>query len=560
MRHATERRVISLNGKCFASLDTYRFYHRHNNVIRARIPCANYRNTFFLKRRQRCGPIRCSEPCGISWRRYLYQPYSRRRAERSIPYQVDLNMHIKHKLPTCLPAARFGFLMYLLGGAFCAPTAVASAEVEHHRPNIILVFIDDMGWSDFSCFGNDDAKTPHIDQLAAEGIAFEQFYVNSPICSPSRVAVSTGQYPQRWRISSYLNNRRSNEQRGMANWLDVKAPMLSRSLQQSGYATGHFGKWHMGGQRNIHEAPLITEYGFDESITNFEGLGARVLPLKYSPNRKSPAPHNLGSDTLGHGPVIWHDRAYVTEKFTEAALTFAKFAGSQNQPFYLNLWPDDVHTPMHPPLEKWGDGKDRTLYLAVLETMDQQLGVIFNYVRNSKSLVHNTVILVCSDNGPEVGFGSAAPLRGHKATLYEGGIRSSLIAWAPGLMPKTAQGSRNHTSVFRLLIWFRHCCPSPAPPPRRECYLTERIWQTHYSENQKLPERSPYSFADHRIERRSGTIRHFLISLSAAASGSFTVTTTVATRNCTIWRTTCQNKSKLVASTLISSPALQRKY
>ncbi|MDG1897466.1 MAG: sulfatase-like hydrolase/transferase [Fuerstiella sp.] len=104
-----------------------------------------------------------------------------------------------------------------------------------------------------------------------------------------------------------------------------------------------------------------------------------------------------------------------------------------------------------PPLEKWGDGKDRTLYLAVLETMDQQLGVIFNYVRNSKSLVHNTVILVCSDNGPEVGFGSAAPLRGHKATLYEGGIRSSLIAWAPGLMPKTAQGSRNHTSVFSTI-------------------------------------------------------------------------------------------------------------
>ncbi len=346
---------------------------------------------------------------------------------------------------------RTGILLLLLGGILCVPVTFVAADVPKKRPSVILVFIDDMGWADFSCFGNKEASTPHIDLLAKEGIAFEQFYVNSPICSPSRVAVSTGHYPQRWRISSYLNNRTSNEQRGIANWLDVKAPMLARSLQQSGYATGHFGKWHMGGQRNIHDAPLITEYGFDESITNFEGLGARVLPLKYSPGRKTPVQHNLGSDTLGHGPVIWHDRAYVTEKFTDAAIAFVKFAESQDQPFYLNLWPDDVHTPMHPPLEKWGDGARRTLYLAVLETMDQQLGVIFDYVRNNAKLRNNTVVLVCSDNGPEVGFGSAAPLRGHKATLYEGGVRSSLVVWAPGLMPENVHGSRNRDSVFSAI-------------------------------------------------------------------------------------------------------------
>ncbi|MDG2130210.1 MAG: sulfatase-like hydrolase/transferase [Fuerstiella sp.] len=350
-----------------------------------------------------------------------------------------------------LKATRIGVLLVVHSAILFAPPISASADVVDSRPNIIMVFIDDMGWADFSCFGNEEAKTVQIDQLANEGIAFEQFYVNSPICSPSRVALSTGQYPQKWRINSYLNNRKSNEQRGIADWLDVKAPMLARSLQQSGYATGHFGKWHMGGQRNIHEAPLITEYGFDESITNFEGLGARVLPLKYSPGDKRPVQHNLGSDTLGHGPVIWHDRAYVTEKFTEAALAFARCAESQDQPFYLNLWPDDVHTPMHPPLQKWGDGANRTLYLAVLETMDRQLGVIFDYVRSNRKLRGNTVILVCSDNGPEVGFGSAAPLRGHKATLYEGGIRSSLVVWAPGLMPATAHGSRNRESVFSAI-------------------------------------------------------------------------------------------------------------
>ena len=94
--------------------------------------------------------------------------------------------------------------------------------------NMVVVFIDDMGWEDFSCFGNQEAKTPNIDQMAAEGIAFEQFYVNSPICSPSRVAISTGTYPQRWNITSFLMTRRANKQRGMANWLDPRAPILSQ--------------------------------------------------------------------------------------------------------------------------------------------------------------------------------------------------------------------------------------------------------------------------------------------------------------------------------------------
>ena len=155
-------------------------------------------------------------------------------------------------------------------------------------PNIILVFIDDMGWADLSCFGNNEAKTPNIDRMAAEGIAFEQFYVNSPICSPSRVAISTGQYPQRWGITSYLNNYKINEQRNMANWLDPKAPMLARSLQEAGYSTGHFGKWHMGGQRDVAEAPPITDYGFDESLTNFEGMGPKLLPLTMEPGWEEP--------------------------------------------------------------------------------------------------------------------------------------------------------------------------------------------------------------------------------------------------------------------------------
>jgi len=334
---------------------------------------------------------------------------------------------------------------------FLAIILIGSPLQAAEKPNIILVFIDDMGWGDFSCFGNPDAKTPNIDRLASEGIAFDQFYVNSPICSPSRVAISTGQYPQRWKITSYLSNRKHNAERGVNDWLDLKAPMLARTLQDAGYATGHFGKWHMGGQRDVSEAPIITEYGFDESITNFEGLGARVLPLKYSPGQKKGVPHNLGSDNLGHGPVIWHDRAYVTEKFVESAVTFARFAASEDRPFYLNLWPDDVHTPMHPPLDQWGDSSERHLYCRVLEEMDRQLAPLFDLVHNNPKLKENTIILVCSDNGPEVGFGSAGHLRGHKATLFEGGVRSSLVAWAPGLMPESAMGTRNEESILSAI-------------------------------------------------------------------------------------------------------------
>lgn len=318
-------------------------------------------------------------------------------------------------------------------------------------PNIVVVFIDDMGWGDLSCFGGRDVTTENIDRLANEGIRFEQFYVNSPICSPSRVAISTGQYPQRWRIGSYLSDRSENERRGIAHWLDPAAPMLARFLQQGGYATGHFGKWHMGGQRNVGEAPLISEYGFDESLTNFEGLGPRVLPLCDAYDGKGPRKHALGSDNLGRGPIMWEDRSKVTESFVTAAVKFIDQAQAEKKPFYINLWPDDVHSPFFPPEGTRGDGKKRTLYYSVLDTMDRQLGGLFDTIRQDKDLRNNTLIVFCSDNGPEKGAGVAGPLRGHKTMLYEGGIRSPLIVWGPGLIDSKHAGTVNQTSFMTAI-------------------------------------------------------------------------------------------------------------
>jgi arylsulfatase A-like enzyme len=314
------------------------------------------------------------------------------------------------------------------------------------QPNIVMVFIDDMGWGDFSCFGNKDAKTPNIDRIAAEGIRFEQFHVNSPICSPSRCALTTGQYPQRWRINSYLNNRADNARRGVANWLDPKAPTMARVLQQNGYATGHFGKWHLGGQRDVDDAPPITAYGFDESLTNFEGMGAKLLPLTLKPAETEPGKIWADAERLGK-PVTWMQRSKITRGFIDAAIPFIDKATAAKKPFFVNLWPDDVHGPWWPPTDKWADGK-RGLYLSVLEEMDRQFGKLFDHLRSNPELRDNTLLLICSDNGPEPGAGSAGPFRGSKTTLYEGGTRSPLIVWGPGLIENAKAGSVNTQSIF----------------------------------------------------------------------------------------------------------------
>ena len=177
-------------------------------------------------------------------------------------------------------------------------------------------------------------------------------------------------------------------------------------------------------------------------------MGAKLLPLTKRPGGK--VGKIWGGATILGEPVIWMQRSEITTGFIDAALPFMDKAQADGKPFYINLWPDDVHSPFWPPLDKWGNDK-RELYLGVLEAMDEQFGKLFNYVRDNDKLRNNTLILVCSDNGCEKGAGQAGPLKGYKTHLYEGGIRSSLVAWGPGLMPKNARGTRNKGSLFSAI-------------------------------------------------------------------------------------------------------------
>lgn len=317
--------------------------------------------------------------------------------------------------------------------------AAAHGPTASDPPNIIVVFIDDMGYGDLGVTGNRRSETPNIDRLAREGTRFTQFYVNSPICSPSRVALTTGHYPSRWEIDSFLASRKRNRERGLANFLSLDAPTLPRALQQAGYATAHYGKWHMGGGRDVGEAPLITEYGFDESLTSFEGLGDRYL-WEDGLNRRSAE--------LGRGEITWTEKYEMTRVYVDHAIDFIR--RHQDEPFYVNVWPNDVHdrhVPRPELMEKYA-GIARNEYeqrfFAVLDDMDRQLGRLFDEV-DRLGLAENTLIVFTSDNGPtdwpkyyNEGVeppGSTGPFFGRKWSLYEGGIRMPLIARWSGTVP-----------------------------------------------------------------------------------------------------------------------------
>ncbi len=325
--------------------------------------------------------------------------------------------------------------------------ATRAAEQSPPKPNILFMLIDDMGYTDFSCYGGTRTQTTNIDRIASEGVRFTQFYVGAPICSPSRVAFTTGQTPNRWHITSYLDTRKINHNRGIVDWLDPSAPSLARTLHDAGYYTAHVGKWHMGGARDCDDAPLITAYGFDTSLTSFEGLGERIHPLFDGVDRPGPWTPNAKT---GHGKVSYVERYKETETFVDRAFKEIENAQRDGKPFYINLWPDDVHSPNLAPKGMRGDGTPAANYVGVLKELDNQFGRVFDYIQSNPKLRDNTIIVIASDNGPEKGLGVSGDLRGSKGQLYEGGIRLPLIVWSSRIS-KSAAGTTNSKTIITAM-------------------------------------------------------------------------------------------------------------
>jgi len=309
------------------------------------------------------------------------------------------------------------------------------------KPNIVIIFIDDMGYADPSCFGNPMVKTPNIDALAARGLKFTNFYVNSPICSPSRVSLTTGHYPMRYSIHSYIASSEANRRRAMADFLDPSAPTFARTLQQNGYTTGQFGKWHLGGGRNLGDVPHPREYGYDKSLVSFEGIGDRVLFPNDDLCEQSPK--------LGKGNIIWAEKHRSTSIYVDSALSFIRNAG--DQPYFVNLFPNDVHDPHLPTPEAQSAYQSLTenpfeqKFFAVLEELDKQIGRFIAELDHMGQL-ENTIIVFTSDNGPTdwpwyykrerypedydgelYPPGFTSKFYGRKWSLYEGGIRMPFI-------------------------------------------------------------------------------------------------------------------------------------
>ncbi len=321
----------------------------------------------------------------------------------------------------------------LLALALLAVAAPAVAP----RPNVVLILMDDLGQRDLGCYGSTYYRTPHIDRLATQGVRFTDGYAACPVCSPTRVSVLTGMYPQRFGVTDWLPgqpDRPANKLKRppLPDHLPLAAVTLAETLGAAGYATAHVGKWHLGG----------TGFGPEQ-----QGFGLNVAgdhtghpPSYFAPYRnKQRALPGLDDAPAGE---------YLTDRLTTEAVKFV--TANKDQPFFLYLSHYAVHTPMQAKkelVEKYPPGKPGTqgnpTYAAMVESMDDSVGRVLATLDELK-LADNTLVIFTSDNGGLAtleGMPQAptynGPLREGKGYLYEGGVRVPLIVRGPGVKPAT---------------------------------------------------------------------------------------------------------------------------
>jgi arylsulfatase A-like enzyme len=281
------------------------------------------------------------------------------------------------------------------------------------RPNIVLILTDDLGYADLGCFGSHDIRTPAIDGLAREGVRFTNCYSNAPVCSPTRAALMTGRYQQRFGIEYVFYGART-EGKG----LSPAEPTLPRMLKSAGYETGMVGKWHLGAEDEFSP----NRHGFDEFF------GLRNSDHDYYSHRN-----------LDGAPDLWDNEnpvrreGYSTDLFGERAVEFIR--RRRSSPFFLYAAFNAPHWPFQPPgkpgdvrtQKTWQTG-DRAGYIQMVESLDRSVGRILS------ALDRNTLVIFTNDNGGER-LSDNGPNFHHKFTLWEGGIHVPAIVRWPGKVP-----------------------------------------------------------------------------------------------------------------------------
>ena len=291
---------------------------------------------------------------------------------------------------------------------------------EDRPPNVVIVFTDDQGYGDLSCFGHPTIHTPHIDSLAAKGAKLTQFYVASPVCSPSRAALLTGCYPRRVGMHEHVVFPPYDY------GLHPDELTLADLLRAQGYATACFGKWHLGHRRGL----LPTDQGFD----TFFGVPYSNDMAQY--HRKPDNQYDFRLPLMRDEQVIeWEpDQHLLTRRYTEEAVAFIEAQGQR--PFFVYLPHSMPHIPIYAS-EDFEGRSPRGLYGDVIEEIDWSVGQLVAALERN-GLLDDTLIVFTSDNGPWLQFkangGSAGLLRGGKGTNWEGGQRVPCVAhWTDGI-------------------------------------------------------------------------------------------------------------------------------